>query len=247
MYAVITAGGRVSPDFARLIGTDCKALAPLRERALIDPAIDAARAIGVDAIAVVGSAAVGTHCGSRIDRLIPAAASGPENIARALRAFPHAERLVFLTSDLPFIDRAALEGFVARSTEWALTMALAPASAYDAAFPDAPPHCVRLGAQRFANGSAFVIDRSAIEPLERVAGRFFSARKSLLRLAALLGPMLCLRFAGGRLQIGDIERRASAVLGIAAHAVVDAAPELCYDIDGIGDYTDALRRLGAPG
>lgn len=247
MYAVITAGGRVRGEFARAIGTDIKALAPLGSGRLIDPAIEAARSIGVAAIAVVGPREVAEHCGSRVERAIDAAASGTENILRALRAFPDAGRLVFLTSDMPFIEAAALRLFVERSQRWALTMALSPGDAYAAEFPAAPPHVVRFGRASFANGSAFVIDRSAVAPLEGVAGKFFSARKSLPRLAALLGPTLCLRFACRRLRIADIERRAGGVLGIEARAIVDAAPGLCYDVDDLADWTYAQSRRLADG
>jgi hypothetical protein len=214
---------------------------------LIDPAIDAARALGVAGIAVVGAPSVADYLGDRVDRSIEAAPSGPENIVRALRAFPAADRLVYLTSDLPFIDADALRAFVERSAGAALTMALAPAAADAAAFPGAPPHAVRLAGAQFANGSAFIIDRTAIEPVARVAGRFFSARKSLPRLALLLGPALCLRFAFHRLGIADIERRARDVLGVDARAVVDAAPGLCFDIDDLADWTYAQARVAADG
>ncbi|MGD0472842.1 MAG: NTP transferase domain-containing protein [Candidatus Velthaea sp.] len=243
MYAVITAGGSVAGDFARAIGTDIKALAPLGSGRLIDPAIEAARAAGVSAIAVIGPGAVRDYCGARVERVLAAAADGAENIKRALHAFPAAERLVFLTSDMPFVDAQGLRGFVERSSDFALTMALSPAGAYAAQFPGAPPHLVRFGAHAFANGSAFVIDRSALAALERVAGRFFAARKSLPRLAALLGPTLCLRFALRRLRIADIERRAADVLGVDTRAILDAAPGLCFDVDDLADWNYAQSRL----
>jgi hypothetical protein len=245
LYAVITAGGRVRGEFERAIGTEIKALAPLGSRRLIDPAIDAARSIGVAAIGVVGPREVRDHCGARVELAIDAAASGTQNILRALRAFPDAGRLVFLTSDMPFIDAAGLRVFVERSRGWALTMALSPADAYAAEFPAAPPHLARFGPESFANGSAFVIDRSAFASLERVAGKFFSARKSLPRLATLLGPTLCLRFACRRLRIADIERRAAGVLGVNARAILDAAPGLCYDVDDLADWTYAHSRFVA--
>jgi CTP:molybdopterin cytidylyltransferase MocA len=241
VYAVVTAGGLVPAPFAAIIKTDVKALAPLGTRRLIDPVIDAARGAGVSGLAVVGPPAVRTHCDYRVDRFLDSAHSGVENIVRALEAFPQAERIVFLTSDLPFVDAAGLAGFIAASSGAALTMALASASSYTDRFPGAPPHFVRLQNTAYANGSAFCIDRAAVEPLERVAGRFFSARKSLPRLAALLGVYLCVRFALGMLRITDIEARATQVLGAPARAIVDADPGLCFDIDDAADWRYAER------
>jgi molybdopterin-guanine dinucleotide biosynthesis protein A len=238
VYAVITAGGRVGPEFAAAIGTDVKALAPLGNGRLIDSAIDAARALDVRAIAVVGGADVRAYCADRVDVVIDAAEDGVENIRRALHAFSF-ERLVYLTSDLPFVDGDGLRAFVQRADGAAIAMALANADAYDATFPAAPSHAVSLGGERLANGSAFVIDRSALAPLERVAGQFFNARKSLLRLALLLGPALCLRFATKRLTISAIEARARTVLGVDARAIRDCSPGLCYDVDDIADWTYA--------
>jgi GTP:adenosylcobinamide-phosphate guanylyltransferase len=243
LYAVITAGGRAGAELSRACGSDVKALASLGGRRLIDPVIEAARACDVAGIAVVGPPAVAAYCGERVERMIPSVASGAENIVRALRSFPQAGRLVFLTSDLPFIDAAALHDFIVRSSQTALTMALAPAGAYEAAFPGAPSHSVTLGGERFANGSAFVIDRTAVAALERIAGRFFAARKSLPRLAALLGPVLCARFACRRLRISDIEGRAAKILRVSARAIVDAAPGLCYDVDDLADWRYAQARL----
>jgi hypothetical protein len=110
---------------------------------------------------------------------------------------------------------------------------------YDAEFPAAPAHAVTLGHERLANGSVFTIDRSALGPLERVAGRFFDARKSLPRLALLLGPMLCLRFATGRLTVDAIETRARSILGVDARAIRDCSPGLCFDVDDLADWTYA--------
>lgn len=239
MYAVITAGGTSSDALARATGSAYKALAPLGRGCLIDPAIAAARGIGAAGIAVVAPPEVAAYCAGRVDRVVEASAAGTENIVRALQAFPAADRLVFLTCDMPFIDAPALAAFVERSSDAALTMALGSAAAYRAEFPGAPPHTVKLGADEVANGSAFVIARAAIAPLERVAGRFFSARKSLPRLAALLGPVLCVRFALRRLRMTDIEARATRVLGVPARAVTDAAPGLCFDVDDVADWAYA--------
>jgi hypothetical protein len=237
-HAVITAGGRVGPEFAAAIGTDIKALAPLGDGRLIDSAIRAARALDVEAIAVVGGPEVHAYCAGRVDLVVDAAEDGVENIRRALTAFDF-ERLLYLTSDIPFVDGPGLADFIARSDGGAVTMALGDANVYDAAFPGAPPHTVTLGKERLANGSVFAISRPALEPLERVAGRFFRARKSLPRLALLLGPALCIRFATKRLSLAAVETRAQRLLGVSARAIRDCSPGLCYDVDDLADWAYA--------
>lgn len=241
LHAVITAGGRVDGAFASRIGTDVKALAPLGARRLIDASIDAARGAGVAAIAVVGGAAVAAHCAGRVERVVPESADGAENVRRALDAFPGAS-LLYLTSDLPFVDTAGVRDFVARSAGAALAMPLADPDAYARAFPGAPPHVMRLGGERFANGSVFIIDARALDAVRRVAGAFFDARKAPWRLAALCGPALMLRYACGKLRVEDLEARAEHVLGGTVRAVRGAAPGLCYDVDTVEEWEYAARR-----
>jgi len=245
--AVVTAGGLAAPEFAALLGTNVKALAPLGAGRLIDPVIEAVRGIRGMALAVVGPLAVRDYCEHRTDRFIEAAAAGGENIVRALRAFPDASQIVFLTSDLPFVDAAGLREFIDASAGHGLTMALSSQQSYCDRFPGAPPHAVRLGAASYANGSAFVIERGAVAAVERVAERVFAARKSLPRLAALLGVPLSVRFALRTLRIADIERRTSDLLGVSARAIVTADPGLCFDIDDATDWRYAQRMVAVYG
>jgi len=291
VYAAITAGGCVDPEFAKAIGTDVKALAPLGNRLVIDAAIDAARELGVAGIAVVGGEQVRAHCAHRVDRFIDASGDGVENIRLALGAFDF-DRLVYLTSDLPFVTGPDLAAFVTASSGAQLAMPLAEAKAYERAYPFSPTPTMALGGERFANGSAFVIDRAALGPLETLAGQFlplaeakayeraypfsptptmalggerfangsafvidraalgpletlagqfFAARKSLPRLAMLLGPALVFRFVTKQLRIGDIETRARTVFNLDARAIRGAAPSLCYDIDTIADWEYAAQ------
>ena len=235
MRAVITAGGLVEGEFAEAIGTRVKALAPFRSRTLLDVVLDACAAAGIDGVAVIGDAEVRAHLAGRDVRLIDAALDGGTNVLRALGAWPN-DRFVYLTSDLPFASAAGLRELIARSGDFALTMALAGIEAYAARFPGAGEHSVALGGERVANGNAFVIAPQAVEPTRTFATKLFGARKSLPRLALLLGPALCLRFAMKRLTIADLEAYGRRRLGVAVGALRDCDPGLCYDVDSLADY-----------
>ncbi len=238
---VITAGGTCDGDFARACGTTVKALAPFGRTTLLDRAVAAARASGAERIAVVGGDEVRAHLRRRVERVIPAGASGGDNVRLALGAWP-GDRLVYLTSDLPFVTSDALADLVAKSDGCGATMALASDDAYRAAYPGAPAHSVRLGKERFANGSAFVFDPLVAERAVELAQRFFAARKSLVRMAFILGPALIARYALDRLTVADIEARAEREFGAPCRGIRDASPALCFDIDDTTDFRYALRR-----
>jgi CTP:molybdopterin cytidylyltransferase MocA len=236
MRAVITAGGLVDGEFADAIGTPVKALAPFGSRTLLDVVLDACAGAGIAGVAVVGGAEVRAHLADRDDvRIVDAAREGATNVLRALDAWP-GERFVYLTSDMPFATAAAVTDLIERSEPYALTMALAGVDAYAARFPGAPEHSVALSGERVANGNAFVIAPAAVEPARAFATKLFDARKSLLKLALLLGPSMCVRFAAKRLSIAGLEAYGRRRLGVAVGAVRDCDPGLCYDVDSLEEY-----------
>ncbi|MBD5632921.1 MAG: nucleotidyltransferase family protein [Candidatus Eremiobacteraeota bacterium] len=239
MIAAITAGGRVEGAFAAALGTPVKALAKFGEGALLDAAIRAAREAGVRRIAVIGGEAVGAHCGDRVDEVIPESADGRENIRKAIETGAN-ESLLLMASDMPFISPEAVATFLARVGSADIALPLASAAAYRAAYPGAPAHVTNVGKERVANGSVVYFGPGVAPRALDSAQRLFTARKSLLRMAALLGPVLLARFALGGLRIADVEARAKTLLGTDARAVRDCSPALCFDVDTIEDYRYAL-------
>ncbi|MDP9018756.1 MAG: NTP transferase domain-containing protein [Candidatus Eremiobacteraeota bacterium] len=239
MYAVITAGGRVSGEFAAAIGTPVKALARVGNRTLLHCAIDAAREAGAAEVAVVGGPEVRQAASRDIDRFIPEAQSGAQNVHLALAAFP-GQSLMYLSSDLPFISGTVLVEFLSRAPEGSLCMPLAQAAAYEQRFEAAPLHATVIGKERIANGSVFKIPAGGAEIIDSIAQRLFNARKDLLGMAKLMGPGLLLKFLCKQLTIADLETHAARVLGFPVFAARNCAPELCFDIDSIEDYTYAL-------
>lgn len=245
MRAVITAGGLVDGAFSRAIGSPVKALARIGPRTLLDVAVDACSGAGIDGVAVVGGPEVRTHLAGSGVRVIEAAPDGGTNVLRALDAWP-GERFVYLSSDMPFATARGVRDLIERSAGFALTMALADVDAYEARFPGAPGHSVALGGERVANGNAFVVDPAAVGPARATATKFFEARKSLPKLALLLGPSMCLRFAFKRLTIADIEAYGRRRLGVAVGALRGCDPGLCYDVDAIEEYEYARTLAEIP-
>ncbi|MEO6912812.1 MAG: NTP transferase domain-containing protein [Candidatus Baltobacteraceae bacterium] len=240
-YASITAGGRVSGEFARAIGTEVKALARVGSRTMLDRAIDAARNTGALGIAVIGGDEVRAACGSRVEKVIPESNRGAANLHSALFAWKD-ERLLLLSSDLPFISSDALGAFIDRVPADTLGMPVAGADTYREMFPDSSPHITDIGAERVANGSAFLFPAHGAIAVDNLAQSFFEARKNLLRMALLIGPRLLVKFALHSLRIADLEQLASRRLGFPVAAIRDCAPELCYDVDDVSEYRYACAR-----
>ncbi|MGA8576563.1 MAG: NTP transferase domain-containing protein [Candidatus Cybelea sp.] len=236
MKAVITAGGRIDGAFAQAAGTDVKALAPVRGTTMLSSMIGALRAAGVSEIAVVGGEEVRAACSSAIDRFVDESPSGSENLLRALRAWPQDERLLYATSDLPYVTAAAIGDFITRVGQGTLAVALSEYGEFVARFPNAPPVGIRLAGERVVNGGLFSIPQGATEKLAAMATRFFEARKRPWRMASLVGPAVLIRFLSGRLRVSDLETMALHVLQVPAQALRGCAPELAFDVDTIVEY-----------
>jgi len=233
---VITAGGRIEGEFAQAAGTSVKALAPVRGMTMLARMIDALRSAEVTEIAVVGGDEVRAACGSVVDRFVDESPSGSENLLRALRAWPDTERLVYATSDLPYVTAPAIADFTSRVGIGALAVSLAEYGAFNARFAGASGFGIRLGGERVVNGGVFSIPQGAPEKLAAVATRFFEARKRPWRMASLVGPSVLLRFLSGRLRVADLETMALHVLQVPAQALRGCAPEIAFDVDTIDEY-----------
>ena len=243
MIAAITAGGRVEGEFARALGTTVKALAPIGGSTPLEAAISVARAAGASRVVVIGGDEVRERAGSLADDVIAESADGRENLRRAIGTSADVPFLL-LASDMPFLRDDAVRAFVERARETDLALPLASADAYERAYPGAPPHTTRIGRERIANGSLVYFGAGVAPRVLDVSERFFAARKSLVRMAMLLGPALLARFVTRTLTIDHIEARAARLFGIRARAIRDGDPCLCFDIDTIEDYRYACERAG---
>lgn len=238
MNAVITAGGRVDGDFARAIGVSVKALAPFVHSTLLERTIRAAREAGIENVAVVGGPEVRAAVSDV--RTIDEAQSGAENLRLALRAWEPGTRLLYLTSDMPYISAGVLRAFIDASPADALALPLTEWNDFERRFPGAPPYGISLAGERVVNGGAFLIPPGGAPRVEALAMQFFDARKSPLRMARLTGAAFLLQFLMRRLSVTRLQEHAQRLLRIPACAIRNAPPELAYDVDELAEYEYAV-------
>jgi GTP:adenosylcobinamide-phosphate guanylyltransferase len=239
--AVITAGGRIDGAYAAAAETTVKALARVRGRTMLARAIEAARGAGAVEVAVVGGDAVREACADTVDRVVADSPSGAQNVARALGAWPDDDALLYLTSDLPYVNAVAVREFVVRACG-SLAMPICSREAFARRFPEATGFGIRIGSEHIVNGGAFHLPAGSTSRVATLAAALFEARKRPLRMARVAGADLFLRFALGILNVAALERRAERVVGVPVQAVRDCAPELAYDADGVAEYRYACER-----
>jgi CTP:molybdopterin cytidylyltransferase MocA len=240
--AVVTAGGRIAGEFARLAGTDVKALVAIRGRTMLARVVASARDAGCTHIAVVGGSAVREESAGNVDRFIDESDDGGENIARALAAWSEDEPLLYLTSDLPYVSASAVVEFLSKLTPNAIAMPICSHAAFEQRFAQAPPFGITLAGERIVNGGAFYLPAGAARVVATLATQFFAARKSPWAMARLLGAPVLARFLTRTLTVNAIEAYAQRRSGRAAQAVRDTSPELAFDVDTVEEYRYARDR-----
>jgi len=242
----IAAGGRLGGTFAAETGTEIKALAPIGAGTILERTIAAAAGIGARRIVVLGDEAVAAHCDRRVERVLADTGDGAVNMLACLRAFQgDAARsaTLLLAADLPFLDAAALRGYLDAIPPRSVALGVCTGAEYERDFPGAPRNGVLLGGERIINAGALVVPAEALEAVAQEAAGFFNARKAPWRMAMRAGIGILVAHAFGRLTIERIERRASRVLGAKVTAVRHCPPELCFDVDSVEEYRYARARI----
>ena len=241
MNAVITAGGPISGAYAKLANTKLKGLVQIHGATMLAHTIDAARGAGAKRIAVVGNDEVKRAVGSSVDKMIPDSGTGSGNVLAALDAWGEdAERLLYLTCDMPYVSALALQTFVSKVPANVLSMALCEELEFFQRFPQAPGFGITLNGEVIVNGGAFLIPAGAGPAIGSFATQLFDSRKAPWRMASIAGPALLLKFIFGRLAISEVEERATALLGMPVRATRGCAPELGFDADTVAEYQYAL-------
>ncbi len=250
--AIIPAGGTANWGYAQLIGTPHRALAPLGQdnTPALQIVINALRQSGhVKTITAVAHPDAPSRI-NNIDQWLTATESGPANILAGLAAISgDPDRHVFVcASDLPFITAAAVQDFAARCANNAdMTIGLVRASAYENAYPDAPPsqYVTLRESGPVTLSCLFAVRPSLLTRNKRLLTLAFEARKSQSRSASLLGPRLLWQWATGTLSLAAVQARCERLLRCQVQVIDHAHPALAYDIDNADDYAYARARTNA--
>ncbi|MGQ9881903.1 MAG: nucleotidyltransferase family protein [Armatimonadota bacterium] len=247
LAVVLTAGGRiVRQDFPDAVledgDSDYKCLLKVGGHTLLEVALDAVRGCGrAEKVVVVGNPRLQRWLTAPNEVLIPERVEAHENFIVGLEAVAQYRRVLYLTTDLPFVTAKAVSRFIdACPPDVQVCYAVAQREAFEARFPNSPSIYARLRDGEFAAGCAAMVEPAVLLERREWIRQAARRRKSLWRLALLVGGGVLWKYATRRLTVADVERRAEWLLGARCRAV-PCDPVLAYDIDTPQDYLYALR------
>ena len=241
---VILAGGKAKPEMEALTGQSNRALTLVQGRTLLEVVTDAlARAGNVGPLTVVGD----VPDDPRYERL-PDGGDFVANVTAGAQAFPDAEFLLVATSDLPFLTGPITADFVrdalakAAQTNADILYPIVPVAECYARFPHVKRTSLRLREGVFTGGNLMLIRPSFLLARREWIAESYAARKSVLKIARILGPGAIVRlaisqkFAPNLLTLNWLENRVSGLIGATGRALVCHAPEIATDLDRPSDF-----------
>lgn len=249
---IIPAGGALPDDFARVVGTHCKALIRFEGKTVLETTIEALRLSGkVNRIVLIGSEELRSHTDAgAADAILAEGATGPENIFRGvdhlLEQEDPPERVLICTCDLPFLNSKVVARFVdSCSPGKDFCVPLISEYDYAEAFPQATATFVQLRDGTFTTGCMYNANIKALKKALHHIDRLFMNRKSKVGMARVLGMRFVILLLTKRLTIKDIEDKVMDLLGCSGAAVAESPAELAYDIDYLEDYHYVVATLKA--
>lgn len=243
---ILPAGGTFKGPLADQTKVPHKTLLAPHGKTLLEVGLKAIEESGLaNRIAIPGEDCVHDALRETDYRLVPGGTTGPGTILNGLRALrqnaPLTDRLLLITTDLPFLEARHLTDFVNRAPRNAdLVVAVCEGAQFEVTFPGSANTYVKLNDGRWTVGGVFLVKA---EPFERAISHLeavFINRKSVLGMVRLLGPKFLLQFALRRVGVEDVIRKVEAILGCSGAAVHKSAPELAFDIDDVEDYEYAI-------
>jgi molybdopterin-guanine dinucleotide biosynthesis protein A len=252
MDAVIIAGGKLTGPLRQMDGPeacDRKALLAIGNRNLLQRVLDACTAAECVSRIVVAGAEDGTGFECSSDTLfLPDAGSMIGNIltgAKHLRLQEDAGfHFLTIACDLPYLRGATLDWLCRQTGDSRLDFyySVVPKETMEKSFPGSGRTYYRMKEGLFCSGDAQVFSFHLIDRLHPLLQRITEKRKSPLRLAMLLGPVLLFRFLTGRLTHEAICSRIGRELGVTGKVVVSPYAEIGMDIDKLAH----LKTVPAP-
>jgi GTP:adenosylcobinamide-phosphate guanylyltransferase len=246
--AVVLAGGPADDVAALHPGAANKAFVPVAGIALVERVVSALRAVPrVERIIAV--APPRTHGCAALAGADATRADGPrmiDSLRSGMAGFPPGESLLIVASDLPVLTTSALDevfdALLPRDLDVAYTCLAR--RYHDERFAHIPHTWARMREGQFCGGGVSAIRPRALDRLSEFLDALGAARKAPLRLAAVFGWDVVIRFALGRLSIADAQARATAIMRAPVGAICCTHPEIAVNVDRPRDVAlaEALLR-----
>jgi CTP:molybdopterin cytidylyltransferase MocA len=238
--AVVTAGWSPKEDdpLTQYAQGGPKAIIPIAGKPMIAHVVDAlAQLRYVDHIVIVAlDPGLGLRFSVPVDYLPDhgeLVANASAGIQHALAHYPDIDAALLCGSDVPTITPLIVNDFVEACfrTDHEVYYSIVERSVMETRFPQSRRSYIHLHDGDFAGGDLVLFRPGVNFDHQALMAKLATARKSSLRQASMLGPIIFLRLLTRRLSLAEAERRAQEIFEVRARAIPCPHAEVGMDVD----------------
>lgn len=240
MYdAIILAGGENNEQLAGYASQPYEALIDIAGRPMVEfvaAALAASRQ--VSRIFVAGPAAeLGTCSFPEHTVILPGGQTIMETISLGMNAVGHDRLTLVVTADIPLLTARAIDDFLQQcaAVQADVYYPVVARQNNERRFPGNKRTYVRLREGTFTGGNLFLVNPRIVPQCVQLAERIIANRKNPVKLCCLLGWSFVVQFVLGTLQLVQVEKRVSEILGIKGAVIRSPYAELGIDVDKPSD------------
>ncbi len=247
--AIILAGGKSEAALAEYNGTPHRALAKLNGVSLIQKVLSAVEGVNstISNIYIIGDLPTFENCVSLPDR-----GDFVSNLLNGLQQCTPESYALILTADIPFITAESLNLFLKESVKLcedgvSMIWPVIPVDQCYSSYPGISRTALNLKEGKLTGGNLALVNPTALLNQRDKIASAYKSRKSIFKLAMLLGPATLIRFAmsmlrvKGALTVPYLERCVSKLIGSKAGALLCNCPDLATDLDKVSDFEAAEK------
>ncbi len=224
------------------------------ERRICQRIVDACRAstrLAVAPIALVVRNKQDSDLCDGVDMVVEGGSSLGSSLRNGIGALPPGHDVLAVCGDLALLTPEALDDFVdeAAGTRTEICVGFVEYDYVLQQYPALPKTAARLydgtAYRRFCASGTVLLDPAKTENVAEVLDVFSGARKSVLGIAGLLGPVDPLLYLAGRYSIERAKAKFAELFDATVGAVESIHASLCVDVDDKATY-DYVQRLLSP-
>ncbi|HEY3298474.1 MAG TPA: NTP transferase domain-containing protein [Armatimonadota bacterium] len=236
--AVILAGAPADAETAAKYGIDSRAAIPVAGKMMAEYIVEAlCQSSHIADVTVVGN----IDCAG-VTRTIPPGNSLIENLVAGVKASSpedDGQLVLVATSDIPLITSQAIDDLIGRCTDPNVDFyyPIIPKEANEKRFPEMKRTYAKLAEGTFTGGNIMLMKSGFVTRNADVIRDVFSARKSVIRLAKMIGFSTLVRAViaqtiwPGAINLPLLERTAGRILNARVKAVQTPFAEIGADVD----------------
>ena len=236
MYdVVVLAGTGKATELTMEEGVNNKAFIEINGKQMLAYVLEALKSVDeISRIAVVGPPKELAPLAESYGFLAVAeAGSIPENLRKGIDALQPQQHFLIASADIPFLTAEAVVDFLGACSPYDqdLYYPIVSKELNERRFPGVQRTYVTLRDGIFTGGNLFLANPNGMNTALPRLERFFSLRKSPVRLAGLLGFGFLIKLLTKRLTLSELENRFSSLFQLQGKAVISNHPEIGTDVD----------------